>query len=322
MKKALALSTLLSLATIALSGCGGSGVKTIGVLQFGAFEALEKAKNGFVETINASTWKDKVNIEVRSANAVAADNVAMAKTLAATSDLVYGIATPSASALKNAMDSLGYSTPILFSAVTNPSGANLLTNLEKPEGRCTGVVDLGPIEKELELLAKFEGVDKITSMYTSTEVNSVYQAEIAEKWMDAHNIAHTRTTITSASEITSALSSIPSDVDAVFLPTDDTIANSIGMIKSANEERTDKLIIAACDTGMVSGSTIAMGVDYYECGVQAGKMAIKVLEGTAISSIPVESCDKDALVINKTLATSLGITIPESLLNEEGAKII
>ena len=322
MKSKLILLSALSVATIALGGCGQSGKTKIGILQFGSFEALEKAKDGFVDTIKAGPLKD-AQIELKNAAANGADNVSMAATLANSSDLVYGIATPSASALKNAVGSLGWNTPVVFSAVTNAVGANLLKDEKAPEGNCTGVLDIGPIAQELELLTKFEGVKHIVSLYTSTEVNSVYQVEIAEKWMQEHNVTYSRKTITQASEISSAMAAISNDVDAVFLPTDDTIANSIGMIKAANETRSKRLVIVASDTGMVSGATIALGVDYYQCGVQAAKMAEKILaDKKPIKEIPVETCDSSNIVANKTWAESLGQTIPESILKMPGVKIV
>ena len=316
---------LLGLTALALAGCGGGGEsKTqIGILQFGGFEALIKAKDGFVDTINASEIASKVEIDIKNANAESATNTSMASTLASSKDLVYGIATPSASALKNAVASLGADTPVLFSAVTNAVGANLVKNLDEPEGNCTGVLDLGPIAKELEILTMFEGIEKVVSFYTSTEVNSVYQAEIAEEWMDAHHLLHERKTITAASEISAALASIGSDVDAVFLPTDDTIANSMEMIKTANEARANPLIIVGSDTGMINGCTFALGVDYYQCGVQAAKMAISIIKDKkAIKNIPVETCDTSSIFVNKTLAEGLNINVPESVLSIEGVTIL
>ena len=322
-KGKIALLTLASLGIMALAGCGAEGKTQIGVLQFGSFEALEKAKQGFVDVLEKSDLKDRVEITVKNAAANSADNTSMAATLAANSDLVYGIATPSASALKTAVASLGTNTPVLFSAVTNAIGANLVQNLDAPEGNCTGVLDLGPIERELEILKMFPGVQKVTSFFTSTEVNSVYQAEIAERWMDAHNLSHDRKTITSAAEIGSALAAIGDDVDAIFLPTDDTIANSMAAVKTANEDRPSKLLIVGSDTGMINGTTFSMGVDYYECGVQAGEMALKVLKDKKeISKIPVETCDQNNIVINKTWAESLGQSIPAEVLAIEGATIV
>ena len=322
MKSRIVLLSALAASALSLAGCGGNGKTKIGILQFGSFEALEKAKQGFVDAINASSIKDKVEIQVKNAAANGADNVSMAATLAGDNDLLYGIATPSASQLKNAVDSLGTKAPVLFSAVTDAVGANLLKNEKAPEGNCTGVLDIGPIARELEVLTQFPGVDNIVSFYNSGETNSIHQVEIAEAWMKEHDVSFSRKAITNASEINSALSSISNDVDAIFLPTDDTIANSIAIVKAANEARSERLFIVGSDTGMIEGCTFALGVDYYECGVQAGKMAISILgEGKAIKDIPVQTCDKNSIFINKTWAESLGQTIPEEVLSIEGAII-
>ncbi|MBE6135888.1 MAG: ABC transporter substrate-binding protein [Erysipelotrichaceae bacterium] len=322
MKKKLAL---LAVSALLVTGCGsGNGKTKIGVLQFGSFEALQKATDGFVHTLNDSEIKDKIEIKISNPNADGATNASMASTLASSSDLLYGVATPSASALKSAVASFGLDTPVLFSAVTNPLGAKLVTSLDKPGGNCTGVTDLSDIAAELDILAKFN-VHKIVSFYTATEVNSVYQADIADVWCKSHNVEHVRKTITSASEIASALdmSSIPADVDALFLPTDDTIANAIGQVKQANETRTNKLIIAGCDVGIIEGSIFCSGINYYSAGVQAAQMAISIIkDGKKPADIPVQDCSTSEITINQTWATSLGITIPQDVLNIEGAKII
>lgn len=318
--KMMLLSTVLMAASLA--SCGGGGKTRIGVLQFGSFEALEKAKQGFVDAINATPLKDKVVFDIKNAAADGALNSSGASTLAANSELVYGVATPSASALKNAVDSIGSNIPVLFSAVTNALGANLVKSLEEPEGNCTGVLDLGPIEEEISILSKFDNVDKVSIFFTSTEVNSVYQAEIAEAALDELGIAHERRTITNASEISTAFNAIPSDVDAVFLPTDDTIANAISTIKDLNETRTNKLIIVGSDTGLIDSCTFALGVDYYQCGKQAGAMAISLLnKKKTVKQIPVETCDVNSIFINKTWSDRLGISVPEEVLSIEGAVI-
>lgn len=320
MKKKIAL---LVASALLLTGCGsGNGKTKIGVLQFGSFEALQKATDGFVDTLKASDIKDKIEITISNPNADGATNTSMASTLAPNNDLLYGVATPSASALKSAVSSFGLDTPVIFSAVTNPIGAKLVTSLDKPGGNCTGVTDLSDIASQLEILTKFN-VHKVASFYTATEVNSVYQADIADAWLKQHNIVHERRTITSASEISSAISSISSDVDALFIPTDDTVANAINQVKQANDTRTSKLIISTCDVGMISGSIFCSGINYYSAGVQAANIAISIIrDGKKPADIPVQDCQTSEITINKTWATSLGISIPQEVLDIEGAKII
>ena len=43
-------------------------------------------------------------------------------------------------------------------------------------------------------------------------------------------------------------------------------------------------------------------------------MAVKVLEGTPVSDIPVETLTNFATVVNTTTAEAIGVTIPDDLL--------
>lgn len=306
----------------ALSGCGSTKTK-VGILQFGSFEALANAKNGFVKGLEDSGFKDgdKIEVTVKNPEANSAMNSQMAGALASSMDLVYGIATPSAAALKNAVSSAGREMPVVFSAVTDPVGAKLVASLDKPGANVTGMSDLGPIAEELDLLKEFTGIDKVDTLYTSTESNSVYQIAIAKKTIVANGWAETDHSINNANEIASAIAAVGEDVDALFLPTDDTIAANMAMVKNANEARSKPLIVLGCDVGMIDGCVIAMGVDYFELGKQAGQMAAQILNGTKPSDIPVGTGDSSLLDINKTWADALGIVVPTKILATSGAGI-
>lgn len=311
------------LASATLMGCAKNGT-TVGILQFGTFEALSNAKAGFVSALAGAGFKEGSNITFKISNPEtdSATNKTMADALAASCDLVYGIATPSATALKNSVDATGRNIPVLFSAVTDPVGAKLVSALDQPGANVTGMSDIGPIEEELKLLKSFDGVDKVATLITATESNSVYQEAIAKRVIAAQGWSETAKTINNATEIPAAVSAIAADVDALWIPTDDTIAANITAIKSANEARSKPLIVLACDVGMINGAVIGMGVDYLELGKQAGAQAAKILQGTAPADVPVGTADKNAIKINKTWATTLGIAIPDAILETAGATIL
>jgi len=323
-KMSILVGTSLLLSSLALSGCGSSG-KTIGTLKIGAFDALDNAEKGFVEGLKENGFEDGKNITIKSdnANGDGATNTAMAQSLASSCDLVLGISTTSATALKGAVDGIGGSIPVLFTAATDPVGSGLIASMDKPGGNVTGTSDLGPIEAEINLLKKFSNIDTVGFLYTSSESNSVVQLKIAQPLVEAAGWTFVTKPITAATEITSAVSSLSSDVDVLLIPTDNTIAENMANVKAGNEARTGHpLIVAGCDSGMIGGSVVAMGVDYYKLGIQTGVMAAKILNGTKPADIPAEYNTDAVLKINKTWATSLNITIPEAVLNTAGAEII
>ncbi|WP_392373012.1 ABC transporter substrate binding protein, partial [Streptococcus suis] len=63
-------------------------------------------------------------------------------------ELLIGIATPAAQGLANATTEL----PIIMGAVTDPVGANLVTDLKNPGGNITGVSDQTPVADAVSLI--------------------------------------------------------------------------------------------------------------------------------------------------------------------------
>lgn len=318
--KRVVLGSLALLGTIALSACSPSSEsKKVGILQFGTFDALTNANKGFVDALASAGWKDgeKISISVKNPETDGPQNTAFARSLASSCDLVYGIATPSANALKTSVDDIGNGIPVLFSAVTDPVGAKLVSSVEKPGANVTGASDLVPddlFKKEIEIISKFDSIDTVAVLYTQTESNSVYQKNIFDAAITAKGWKAVDKSIANATEINSAIASLGTDVDAMVIPTDNTIAANISSVKNANEARTGHpLVIVSSDAGMIDGSVIALGVDYYALGEQVGAMAAKVLSGTKPADIPVEYSKKSEVKVNTDWAKTLGITIPEGV---------
>ena len=69
---------------------------------------------------------------------------------------------------------------------------------------------------------------------------------------------------------------------------------------------------------MVTGGCLATyGIDYYKLGVQTGDMAADILEGKSVpADMPIQSARDLTLVISKSSAAKLGLTIPEDVLKD------
>jgi putative ABC transport system substrate-binding protein len=324
MKKNLLILAALTLSCASLVSCNSSS-KSVGVLKIGSFDALNNAENGFVKGLENAGFVNGKNITLKSdnANGDGATDTAMAQALASSCDMVLGISTTSATALKAAVDAVGNAIPVLFTAATDPVGAGLIASMEKPGGNVTGTSDLGPIEAEINLLKNFTSIDTVAFLYTQSESNSVVQLKIAQPLIEKAGWTFVSKPITAANEITSAVSSLSADVDAVLIPTDNTIAENMANVKAGNEARTGHpLIVAGCDSGMIDGAVIAMGVDYYKLGLQTGAMAAKILNGAKPADVPAEYNTDAVIKVNKTWATSLGLEIPAAITSTEGAEII
>ena len=61
------------------------------------------------------------------------------------------------------------------------------------------------------------------------------------------------------------------------------------------------------------GAVACVGVGFYQPGYAIAEMVARVLHGTPPSEIPIENVSEKIEWINRPIAKSLGLTIPENL---------
>lgn len=311
MKKLLCLILTLTLSLFAVTafGCGGkkdngNQIK-IGILQVATHSALDDARKGFKDTVDA--WAKAngktIKYEEKNANGDSNNEITFAESLITSKcDLVLGIATSSARALANSSEK----TPTLFTAVTDPEGENLIRS------NVTGTSDLNPVAEQIALIKEIvgDGCDKIAFLYNSSENNSVLQFNLAKAKCAELGIELVGKTASAASDIQTVVESIDSSFDAVYIPTDNLMASNGSLICSILSSK--GIPTVAGESGMCEdGEAVAtLGIDYYKLGVQTGKMAIKVLSGEkAISEIPFEFYNQPStFFINEVNALACGLT--------------
>ena len=69
------------------------------------------------------------------------------------------------------------------------------------------------------------------------------------------------------------------------------------------------------EEGMASSGGLAtLGISYYDLGYQTGIMAIDVLNGADVASMPIQFATGFEYYVNKTVADEIGLEIPEKYL--------
>ncbi|MBR6800682.1 MAG: ABC transporter substrate-binding protein [Eubacteriaceae bacterium] len=324
MKKALSLIlAVLLIASLAACGNDNSGDDTIkiGIMQFGEFDALINAKNGFVDGLKEAGYVDGDNITINylSAAADTANCPSIADTLINDgSDLILAIATPSVSALKEKTTTI----PVLFTAVTDPVASGIIPDATTPGGNISGSSDLNPVKEQIDLIKQILPQSKtIAVMYCSSESNSAAQYELAKAQIEALGMTCVQKTIADVSEIKSAVESLQGAVDAIYIPTDNTLADAMTTVAAAAIEC--KIPVVPGEPGMVkNGGLATFGIDYYSLGKQTAEMAVKVLESEdplkTVGTLPVvyqtDASDCET-AINTDTAAAIGITIPDEVMN-------
>lgn len=323
MKKIL---TLLSLMTLMILSCGngntsqekksdsastgGSKKYRIGITQIVAHPALDSAREGFKAAfkeagIDANFDEKNANGEAATANLIANSFVSSKV------DLIYSIATSTAQAAAQSTNTI----PVVFSAITDPESAGILKN------NVTGVSDRVDIKQQLQLLLKLDSkIKKVGVIYNSSEQNSKVQVDDLKAAAKELGVEVVEKSVIQASEIPQAADALTRESDAIYLPTDNLVASVVNLLTD-KATAAKKIVFGAESAHVKGGALITQGIDYYEMGKQAGKIAIDILKnGKKPSEIKYQRMSLNDIVVNGKTMAALGITLPEDIKSK--AKII
>ena len=281
----------------------------IGISQFITHQSLDATREGFVDELAKQGYVEGRNIEIDLQNAQGEQRnlKTISQQLAESSDVVLAIATPSAQSLANTTQT----TPVIFSAVTDPVSAKLVESREHPGGNVTGTSDQSSdaISTQINLIKKVLPKAKtIGILYTQSEPNSVVQKDEAKRLLEEKGFTVVEKTILDSNNVKAAAESLMAEVDMVFVPTDNIISSTMETVKQVSIKH--KVPVFGGSTEMIAvGGLYNYGTNYEELGRQTARMLIRVLKGEKPENIAVELPEKLELHTNQEMADALGIDI-------------
>ena len=281
----------------------------IGISQFITHQSLDATREGFVDELARQGYVEGENIEIDLQNAQGEQRnlKTISQQLAESSDVVLAIATPSAQSLANTTQT----TPVIFSAVTDPVSAKLVESREHPGGNVTGTSDQSSdaISTQINLIKKVLPKAKtIGILYTQSEPNSVVQKDEAKRLLEEKGFTVVEKTILDSNNVKAAAESLMTEVDMVFVPTDNIISSTMETVKQVSIKH--KVPVFGGSTEMIAvGGLYNYGTNYEELGRQTARMLIRVLKGEKPENIAVELPEKLELHTNQEMADALGIDI-------------
>lgn len=281
----------------------------IGISQFITHQSLDATREGFVDELAKQGYVEGKNIEIDLQNAQGEQRnlKTISQQLAESSDVVLAIATPSAQSLANTTQT----TPVIFSAVTDPVSAKLVESREHPGGNMTGTSDQSSdaILTQINLIKKVLPKAKtIGILYTQSEPNSVVQKDEAKRLLEEKGFTVVEKTILDSNNVKAAAESLMAEVDMVFVPTDNIISSTMETVKQVSIKH--KVPVFGGSTEMIAvGGLYNYGTNYEELGRQTARMLVRVLKGEKPENIAVELPEKLELHTNQEMADALGIDI-------------
>lgn len=284
----------------------------VGIIQLIDNGAFEDMREGFIAKLRETYTEEQLVIDYKCAQGDATNlNTICQEMVASDVDLIATIATPPAQAVVNMESDI----PVIFISVSNPVGAGLITDMEKPDKNCTGTSNAVPVEDILGLSEQLTPDCKTFGLlYCTSEINSVTTAENAKKYLDSKGLSYVEAVVTNSSEVQQAAQTLAEKADAIFVPNDSMIQAAMPQV--AEVARDAKIPVYGSSAVMVnSGAFATVAISDTEIGAISADMAIQYLNGTPIADIPAQVVPATATVINSTTVEALGLELPQEVLD-------
>lgn len=285
----------------------------VGVLQLVSHPALDQIYEGIKEGLSDEGLEEGKNLKLLFQNGQGDQsklNTMSQQLVQDKADVLVGIATPAAQALDNNVKKKDI--PIVLGAITDPKGAGLVASNDKPGANITGVSDQPPVGEIIQLAKKLlPNAKKVGMLYSSSEMNSQFQVAEATKKAESLGLEVVNKPVATTNEVAQTVQVLAQEVDFVFIPLDNTIANAMETV--SQEATKQKLpVFPSVETMVEQGGVATVGISQKELGVQTGKMAAKIAKGESDpATTPIYTFSKGETIVNRAQAELFGINVDQ-----------
>ncbi len=282
-------------------------IPTVGILQLTSHPALDEIHRGIIAALKEEGFISGKNIKIDFQNAQ--NDQSNLKSMSQRFEnedaaVMIGIATPAAQSLANTTKT----TPIVMGAISDPIGAGLVKDLKHPGDNITGVQHKEPI-----------ALKTIGVLHTSSDDSSAAEVKEFSQLAQKTGIQVKEYTITSTNDIQQVSATMASNVQAIYIPNDNTVASGFQtVLKNANQ---NKIPIFPSTSEMTrQGGLATVSVSQYELGKMTGKMTAAILKGKDPADMAIEYPTKGTTYLNQKQAQQLGIDLPNELVTQISKK--
>ncbi len=281
----------------------------IGVCQLVEHEALDAATQGFQDALKDKLGENNVVFDVQNAQGEETNCATICTGFVSDNvDLILANATASLQAASAATNSI----PIVGTSITDYATALNADDWNGTSGtNITGTSDLAPLDQQEAIIKELvPDVTQIGIVYCSAEANSVFQANQIEAALEKDGIAYKEYSAADSNEIQSVVTKAVSECDCLYVPTDNTMAANVDIIKNVTVPA--GIPVIAGEEGICQGALATLSISYYDIGQAAGEMAYEILvNGKDPGTMEIEYASATTKEYNADVADALGITIPD-----------
>lgn len=281
----------------------------IGVCQLVEHEALDAATQGFQDALKDKLGENNVVFDVQNAQGEETNCATICTGFVSDNvDLILANATASLQAASAATNSI----PIVGTSITDYATALNADDWNGTSGtNITGTSDLAPLDQQEAMIKELvPDVTQVGIVYCSAEANSVFQANQIEAALEKDGIAYKEYSAADSNEIQSVVTKAVSECDCLYVPTDNTMAANVDIIKNVTVPA--GIPVIAGEEGICQGALATLSISYYDIGQAAGEMAYEILvNGKDPGTMEIKYASATTKEYNADVADALGITIPD-----------
>lgn len=310
MKKIVAI-ILAAVMLLSVTACAkDNGKYVIGICQLMKHDALDAATQGFMDAVIAELGEDNVefDLQIAAGDSNICSNIVL-DFVNSEVDLIMANATPALLAAFAATDEI----PILGTSITTYGAAMGIELVDGVVGgNVSGTSDLAPLDQQAAMIKEwFPDAKNVGLLYCSAEANSKYQVDTVQDYLEDLGFTCQQYAFSSSSDMDPVTRKAVAESDVIYLPTDNTVAESTGVVDGIC--RPAGVPVIAGEQGICAGCGVAtLSIDYYDLGVATGKMAVKILTGKAdISKMQIEYAPEFSKLYNPEICAELNIQVPE-----------
>ncbi len=306
------------------STAGGAGVNrkwVVNLLEYVNVDDSEEAEKGIMEGLRQSGLAEGRDYEMTVRNAqgdMSTLNALVDAALTARADLLMTLSTPTLQATIRKAPQL----PIIFTFLADPISAGVGRSFTDHLPNVTGVATGSATEEVLALLREcLPNARRVGTIVVPSEVNTVYNRDQLVLEARKLGIEVVSVPASTSSELPDAALALCSmKIDAVC-----QVAGNLtvtGFTSIARAARDAGLPAFGFMTSQAEqGAMAVVARDYYDGGVEAAQLAVRVMRGESPASIPLQLLRKNKIILNLAAARAVGLTIPASVLNKAGKVI-
>lgn len=203
-------------------------------------------------------------------------------------------------------------TPIVFTAVSNPLHLGIIATLESSDNNITGIEEIPDYESQINnLLILKPHMKSMMLVYDPTIKAGIHElwAQEVQKITDTNNIRLTCIKVFNTNEIQSKVQPFMMNTDVIMIFTDHTTVSGIDSLISLCNRYNVTLYASDLNSGD-KGAVLSYGITQYDLGRQAALVSIKILnDGIKPTNIPIVRPSTKKLKINQKNLDKQGLSL-------------